>query len=246
MKKSLTYIILFDLLFVLLLAVSGALDEVLGEIVYYLAFLIPIALALWTAKVAEPRFSPLKIRISSENLLLTLPVTAPTLALIFFISWLTSLILSYFGENGTPDVSGNIILVIFTHAALTAVMEEALFRYIPLSYLTPYSKWGAVLFSALFFALAHCNLYQIPYAFIAGVIFAVLDIAFNSIIPSLIIHFVNNLMSIFWIRGGGNAEFAKAYIIVLVGAALVSLIPIFVMRGKYKTKIKNAFRKCEK
>ena len=242
MKKSLTYIVFCDLLFVLLLGIAGFLNGALSEIVYYLAFLLPTALALVLAKTLEGAFTPPKIRISCENLLLTLPVTAPTLAIIFFVSWLTSLILSYFGEGSTSDVSGNIFLVIFTHAVLTAVLEEALFRYIPLAYLTPYSKRGAVLFSALFFALAHCNLFQIPYAFIAGVIFAVLDIAFDSVIPSLLIHFVNNLISIIWLRGGGESDFVTVYIIALVSAALVSIIPIIIFRKKYTDKIKSVFQ----
>ena len=242
MKKSLTYIVFCDLLFVLLLGIAGFLNGALSEIVYYLAFLLPTALALVLAKTREGAFTPPKLRISCENLLLTLPVTAPTLAIIFFVSWLTSLILSYFGEGSTSDVSGNIFLVIFTHAVLTAVLEEALFRYIPLAYLTPYSKRGAVLFSALFFALAHCNLFQIPYAFIAGVIFAVLDIAFDSVIPSLLIHFVNNLISIIWLRGGGESDFVTVYIIALVSAALVSIVPIIIFRKKYTDKIKSVFQ----
>ena len=246
MKKSLTYIIFFDLLFVLLLAVSGALGGAIGEAVYYIAFLFPTALALGTVKKTGAQFSPAKLRISSENLLLTLPVIAPTLTLIFFVSWITSLVLSHFGENSTPDVSGNIILVIFTHAVLTALMEETLFRYIPLAYLVPHSKMWAVIFSALLFALVHCNLYQIPYAFIAGVIFAVLDIAFDSIIPSLIIHFVNNLISIIWLRGVGNSDFATVYVITLVSAAIVSIIPVALMRKKYAEKINRAFKKSEK
>ena len=246
MKKSLTYIVFCDLLFVLLLLVSGSVSGALSEAVYYLAFIIPIALSLGIARAGVTSFSPPRLRISSENLLLTLPVTAPTLALIFLVSWVTSLILSYFGKSSTTDVSGNIILLIFTHAALTALMEETLFRYIPLAYLTPYSKGGAVLFSALFFALAHGNLFQIPYAFIAGVIFAVLDIAFDSIIPSLLIHFVNNLISIIWLRGGGDTAFVKVYITVLVSAALLSLVPIVVFRERYAVKIKSVFKKRER
>ena len=242
MKKSLTYIIFCDLIFVLLLTVAGTVGGIFGDAVYYLAFIIPISLALGFVKVGEVRFDPPKLRISAENMLLTLPVTAPTLALIFFVSWLTSLILSYFGKGSTADVSGNIILVIFTHAILTAVLEEALFRYIPLAYLTRYSKRWAVLFSALFFALAHCNIFQIPYAFIAGVVFAVLDIAFDSIIPSLIIHFVNNFISIIWLRGGADADFVTVYIAVLVIFALVSLIPVAIFRKKYINKIKSVFQ----
>ncbi len=246
MKKSLAYIVFFDLLFVLFLSVSGVFGGILGTVFYYLAFAFPIALAFAAAKRGGVEFYPVKLNISRGNLRLTLPLVAPTLALIFFVSWLTSLLLSHFGGGSTTDVSGNVVWVIFTHAFLTAVFEETLFRYIPLAYLAPHSKREAVLLSALLFALAHCNPYQIPYAFIAGVVFAVLDIAFDSVIPSFTIHFVNNLASIFWLRYGNEGNFGRVYIIVLVSAAILSIIPIFFMRDKYRAKILGAFDKGER
>ena len=135
------------------------------------------------------------------------------------------------------DVSGNIFEVILTHAVLTSVFEEALFRYVPIAFLSQYSKKYAIILSALFFAFAHCNLYQLPYALAAGIAFAAIDIATNSIIPSVILHFLNNLMSIFWLRGEGERLFVICYTVVLASLALLSLIPIFLMREKYTKKI---------
>ena len=40
------------------------------------------------------------------------------------------------------------------------------------------------------------NIIQIPFAFILGLIFAYIDCKANSIIPSIIIHFINNLYSV--------------------------------------------------
>ena len=246
MKKSLTYIIFFDLLFVLLLSLSGVYGGIFSEVLYYLAFILPIGMAFAVAKRGEVVFSPLKLKISSVNFGLTLPLVLPTLALIFLVSWLTSLVMSYFGGSSTTDVSGNILLVIFTHAFLTAALEEVLFRYIPLAYLLPHSKRWSVLISALLFSLVHCNLYQSPYAFMAGVVFAVLDIALDSVVPSFTIHLVNNLASIFWLRYAGCGNFAVVYIAVLVTTALLSLIPIFLMRKKYGERIASAFDKSER
>ena len=110
----------------------------------------------------------------------------------------------------------------------------------------PYSRKWAVLISAALFALAHGNIYQIPYAFIAGAVFAVIDIAFDTVLPSFVIHFVNNLASIFWLRYGGESSFGRVYVIALVSAAIISLIPIFFGREKYRAKIISAFNKNER
>ena len=241
MKRALTYVSLLDLVFIAILSFSGFIDGILGELIYYLAFLLPIAMAFFLKRCTGAGFRPIKLKISRENLLLTLPTAAPTLAAVFLVSWLTSLLLSFIGEGNAADVSGNIIRVILTDALLTAALEEALFRYIPLAFIIPHTKRGAVIFSAVFFALAHCNLYQIPYAFFAGVIFSVLDIAFDSIIPSFLLHFLNNLISIFWLRGSGNAGFAIVYTSVLFGTALLSILPIIIFKRRYKDKVSEIF-----
>ena len=60
--------------------------------------------------------------------------------------------------------------------------------------------------------------------------------------PSLIIHFVNNFISIIWLRGGADADFVTVYIAVLVIFALISLIPVAIFRKKYINKIKSVFQ----
>lgn len=234
MRKTLTYLTVIDLVFILFLSLSGFFAGLLSRIVYYLAFIIPFALTLFIKNKISSEFSPLGTRISRKEFALVIPTVAPTLALVFLISWLTSILLSFVGKGSVTDVSGNIFVVILIHAVLPAILEEALFRYIPIAFIAPYTKRGAVLISALFFGLVHCNLYQLPYAFFAGVIFALSDIAFDSILPSVILHFLNNLTSVFWLRLGEDATFALAYIITLVALALISLIIILIFRKEYK------------
>ncbi len=241
MKKALTYLTFTNLLFLLILALSGFIDGVSGRVVYYAAFLLPaiIALILKSRLDVPPKFLPL--RLSKKGAVMLLPLIAPTLALVFFISWLTSMVLSFIGEGEVTDVSGNIIAVILTHAVLTALLEELLFRYVPLALLSPITKRGAVWISALFFSFAHCNLYQIPYAFIAGVIFAAVDLVFESIWPSVLIHFLNNLISIIWLRNLEDCKFVTAYIILLLALALVSIIMIALKNNNYKERLKGTF-----
>lgn len=241
MRRALTHLAFFDLIFILILSLSSLFGAIVGEIVYYLAFAVPVLLAFVLRKNAGVEIKPPRLSMSAKNIVLTIPMIPITLALIFLVSWITSLILSLIGDGSVSDVSGNIVTVILKHALLTALLEEMLFRYIPIAYLSNVSKRGAVLYSAIFFALAHCNLYQLPYAFVAGIIFAALDIAFDSVLPSLLLHFVNNIMSVFWIRGSSNSRFVLIYVSVLFAFALISLVPIVIMRRKYRESLSPVF-----
>lgn len=239
MKRSLAFITVLDFIFILLLATSGLFSGIISEAVYYLAFAFPIILTLVLRKKIVSEYKAPRVAISREELALTLLSAAPILALIFLISYLTSLLLSRFGDGNLADVSGNLFLVLLTHAVITPILEEALFRYIPLSLLSGYSRRGAILYSAAFFALVHCNLYQLPYALFAGVIFAVADIAFDSILPSVILHALNNFISVLWLRYAANVSFTYAYLIALFSLALLSLPIIFLLRKRFFARISS-------
>ncbi len=239
MKRSLSYLVLINSTFIVMLSLSSAVGEVLGEAVYYLAFLLPILIAYLIGRRLEARPTPVGLRVRRSDLPILATSAAPVLAAVFAISYLTSLLLSLFSEPSVTDVSGNIFFVIFEHALLPSVLEEILFRYIPLAFLLRYSKKGAILYSAAFFALVHCNLYQLPYAFVAGVLFALLDIALDSIIPSVILHFMNNLISVIWIRGADVTGFKETYVIILFSMAAISLVLAVLLRKRYAERLKS-------
>ncbi len=239
MKHVIGFLTVIDLLFIFLLALSGAISEIGGEIVYYLSFLIPFASAVAFIKIKSLDIFKIKFVPTKENGLLSLPIIAPALLLIFAVSFLTNLLLSLFSSNSTVDVSGNIFTLILLHALLPAVLEEALFRYIPLKLIAPYSKSYAVIISALYFSLVHCNLYQIPYAFVAGIVFAAVDIMAESILPSFVFHLLNNLLSIVWLKYAVNDRLQLIYIMALLALAVLSAVFIVIYRRKYSEKIKK-------
>ena len=232
MKKEIAYLSTVYLLFIILMTLCGSVSGFFSEALFYVSFLIPVAVTLLLKRRLNLSFELPRVNLSKESLVGVLLFSAPTLALIFGISYVTSSLLAYFGNAPAVDVSGNIFLVIFKDALLTSVLEELLFRALPLALLIPYSKKGAILYSAAFFALLHCNLYQLPYAFIAGVIFAAADIIYESIVPSLIFHFMNNVISVFWLRYSSCAVFSATYVSVLFSIALVSLVIIFLKRRR--------------
>ena len=88
------------------------------------------------------------------------------------------------------------ILYVVAIAVTPAFAEEFAFRGILMGSLRKYGNSFAIIVSAVMFGAMHGNIIQIPFAFILGLIFAYIDCKANSIIPSIIIHFINNLYSV--------------------------------------------------
>lgn len=57
------------------------------------------------------------------------------------------------------------------------------------------AEWMAIILSAVLFGVAHMNPAQIPYAAIIGVLFGWLFVKTGSIVPGLLIHWINNSMA---------------------------------------------------
>ena len=195
MKGALRILTVSYMTFLVVLTLSGFFEGFFADLFYYAAFILPLLVArllLGKDMNVKTAFSLPK----KESVPMIVLSLFPFLGLTMAVSFLTSLLLSHLGfSSPMTDVSGNIFSVLIKHALLPACLEEMLFRLLPIALLLPYSKRGAVIFSSLFFAFMHFNLFQIPYAFVAGAVLAVLYISSGSIIPSFILHLVNNIFS---------------------------------------------------
>ena len=89
-----------------------------------------------------------------------------------------------------------VLLNFLMYAIIPAILEEILFRGIILKNLLPYSKWGAIILSALLFGITHMNPIQILFASIFGVILGVCYEYTGSLLIPIIMHFINNAMSV--------------------------------------------------
>ncbi len=117
---------------------------------------------------------------------------------------ITSILLSNFEAVGIksnlPDTElnynnlGFVIMTLIT-AVVPAFAEEFLFRGVILGKLRKFGNTFAILCSALLFGLMHGNLVQIPFAFIGGIFFAFITVKTDSLLPAMIIHFLNNFLS---------------------------------------------------
>jgi sodium transport system permease protein len=82
---------------------------------------------------------------------------------------------------------------ILVYALLAAMCEEIAFRGFILTGLRQrFSAWTAILISSLLFALYHMNVFQALPAFVLGVVLAILTVRSESILPSMLLHFLNN------------------------------------------------------
>ena len=196
MEKKLNILTLAYFAFLILLFLSGMFSGVLSEVIYYLSFILPVAVCLYLTRGDGVGWKK-HLTIDKEGVMLSWPLVFPTISLIMLISYITSFIIfTLTGKTSSVDIGDSYLIALITHALIPAIFEEALFRYLPMRLIGPHSPRCAIIVSALFFALVHGDLFSIPYAFIAGLVFMAIDLATDSIIPSVIIHFINNALSV--------------------------------------------------
>ncbi len=247
--KILTFIYI---IFVVLLILSGTLGTLLGEIIYYMSFLVPVAIGFYSSRklkykreeiagVAEAPDSILSL--DGKDIRRIIPLIFPTVTVIFLISLATTLVLSLFGVSSPVVENDNIVRMLILHALVPSILEETLFRYIPMKLLLPYSKRWCIIYSAFCFALIHCSFSQMPYAFAAGIIFMAIDVCVGSIWPSVILHFMNNSISVIWIKYCSGMTASIIFVSVLVTLTAVSLIFVYKSRNKYKELTNDLFDK---
>ena len=118
--------------------------------------------------------------------------------LVSFINMISSL----FVENGVSETltrtveSNSLIVNLLVIALLPAVVEEIIFRGLIFNGYKKRNPFKAALLSAFLFGLIHMNINQFSYAFVIGILFALLTYVTGSVIPSIIAHFIVNGTSV--------------------------------------------------
>jgi len=99
-------------------------------------------------------------------------------------------------ETALPDSPVGIALYVVGIAVIPPLVEEFAFRGIILSRLRKYGDGFAVIASALLFGIYHGNLVQLPFAFLCGLIFGFLVLRTRNLLLPILIHAVNNGISV--------------------------------------------------
>lgn len=81
-------------------------------------------------------------------------------------------------------------------ALMPAFIEELVFRGALLGSYRRMPLWAAALLNGAVFGMFHMNLYQFSYAMILGIFFSVTTRRCGSVFPAMIMHFINNLISV--------------------------------------------------
>ena len=239
-KRATDITVLSHVLVLFGLSLSGSLVGIWSDIAYLAAFILPTVFALLLGRRAGAQTA--RLAMSSADTALMLPVIFPTVLITLGISALTSFALKFTGAAPEVTVYETLTENLIRHALLPAILEEAAFRYLPMSLFGKSARAECIFVSTVSFALIHCSLFQIPYALFAGFAFILLNLIADSPLPSLILHAVNNTVSVLSI-------FYKTELPIIIAVAALSLISavfIFISRKAYVEKIKAIFGKKRK
>jgi membrane protease YdiL (CAAX protease family) len=152
-------------------------------------------------------------------------------------------------DTSSPDGSmgDNILEVLLMTAAISigpAIFEELLFRGMVLQGLRKHSSDSfAILISALFFGIFHGNIGQAPFAFVLGLYLGWMVVYTNSLIPAILLHFINNFISC--IVGTLVEWYPDNSMAISVGFLLISIALMAIslpMLAKYSRRDANMFR----
>ncbi len=116
---------------------------------------------------------------------------------------------------------------------LIALSEEFFFRGVLYPLLTGYGDLPAVFGTALAFSLLHGNLFQIPYAFVAGILLGFLRLYSGSFLIPFLFHLSNNLCSVL------VGDIPPSLFFLILGAGTVSGLLLFF---RYERKYPLLFR----
>ena len=205
---------------------------------YFLAFLVPAILGFYFTKAKNNTLDFLsECKISSA-----LPLVAPTLAGVMALAFVTTAIISAItGKTNAVDLGDSLFLAILTHAVLPAILEEALFRYIPMRAMRDEKPLAVIIYTSVLFALIHHSFFSLPYAFLAGVAFMAIDLMVGSVWPSVIIHLINNTLSVLWYFYGDSSIFVTVVLSLLLALVALSFVVIIKRRKYYTEKIRELF-----
>lgn len=273
-----------------LCVISFALNYILSITAKYLGFLktkdllfvslgvITVCAVLMPFIIASHFLGETKALISHKNKSKNKPIDVFLMIVFGFGACMTVNILTVFlsalfpilgGTNSVQSYgndTGTIISMLIVFAILPAICEEFVFRGIVMGSLRKYGDKIAIVISALLFALLHQSLSTMIFAFCSGVILGIIRKSSDSLIPSMIVHFLNNalgaMMSVLSSVMSDESYVLSYYIVVsiLVFAGLLSLIllnkrnigifefsaeeSVLTEREKFKTALKSVFLYC--
>ena len=133
----------------------------------------------------------------------------------------------------------DVVLFYVSVSVLPALVEEFAFRGVVLNMLRKYSDSLAILVSGVLFGIMHGNFTQFPFALVVGLILGYIAVKTNSLIPGIIIHFLNNAISVTFTLLETNTNLSDAvvnsiYIIILLIISALAITSFITLSKNHK------------
>lgn len=151
------------------------------------------------------------------------------------------------GDFEFGDSVPSVLMYYLTVAIMPAFTEEFAFRGVILGSLRKYSDSLALVVSSALFALMHGNFVQIPFTFCCGLMFGFLVIKTNSMLPSIIVHFLNNGLSVtfdllyqYQVMSATMVNICYGAIILITGILALIFIKKFIKEDKQLFRLRRA------
>ncbi len=136
-----------------------------------------------------------------------------------------------------PDSIIALISVFISTSLVPAIFEEYAFRCCTLGVLRRYGKGFAVVAVSIVFGLIHQNVIQFVFAFLVGLILGYVTVVTDSVIPAMIIHGINNGISVlgdvvtYFSKSDKLANTVEGYVIMaFIALSIAGLIYLIVNR----------------
>lgn len=201
-KANLFYLILF----VSTIAASFAIVFILGDtelplwvemIETYAFMLVPVVLFLCIANINPARKFPWRV-LKPLDVVLSLLFGYMLLPLVIFLNYISMFLVENHLQDTTTELYTTypFLMQLLLMAVIPAVVEEFIFRGIFYHSYRKNGVLGAAVLSGLGFGLFHMNFNQFLYAFVLGIVLALLVEATSSLYSSMLAHFAINSYSL--------------------------------------------------
>lgn len=202
-------------------------------------------------------------KISFKAVLISIGIGIIVYFLNIFIASFFNAILSLFGYSSSSTTTyldsypfWLFLVNILITAVLPGICEETAHRGLLLKGLSGFGEKKALIISALLFGLMHMNIEQFFYATLIGLLVGYLSLICDSIYPAMIVHFMNNALSVFAsyssfnnlgfekIIGGFNAalqiNFFLGFLLIVVFMVSLSFLLFALVKLLFReTTVKN-------
>ncbi|MBR1883744.1 MAG: CPBP family intramembrane metalloprotease [Clostridia bacterium] len=193
------YLVFSNILGIITKFAFASLGGVLNYIVQIVTWIVSIYPSYWYLKNSN-----YTRKIESGKVKIDVKKIAILIVIAFGIIWAVQLVSEYISKDLTNiielinlDMNTPLECILFVVyiALLPAIFEELLFRKAIFGVLKKYGIKLAIIISSVAFGLMHQNFSQGIFACLVGVVFCIIDDKAGTILPSMILHFINNCVA---------------------------------------------------